>query len=299
MSDGTYPGLDTEQLKLLHNHLFPGRVKAHPHSGYAYLQAWDVRAMLVRVFGYGGFSVECLNVEHIRSDQVEQSGKTDRMNWSITVQAIVRLTIHATGAIYTEAAVATAAVPTFGEAYDQAVKSAESDALKRAATNLGTQFGLSLYNDGSTADVVKRVAAPGQKEIVDLIRQAEDPGDMGQAARERLQLSLKVHEQEQDDPIPVVPPVPAALLPQGAQEPVQDTFVSEPDPQRLALARGALEAAQAASQDQEKRANKARLNEMFTQTFAMAAQGATEEALADAMAAIDAFAAEHGLERAR
>lgn len=35
-----------------------------------------------------------------------------------------------------------------------AVKTAESDALKRAAINLGTQFGLSLYNDGSLADVV-------------------------------------------------------------------------------------------------------------------------------------------------
>jgi len=297
MSDGNHPGLDQEQLKLLHNHLFPGRVKAHPHSGYAYLQAWDVRAMLVRVFGYGGFSVECLNVEHIRSEQTEQSGGGNRMNWSITVQAIVRLTIHATGAIYTEAAVATAQVPTFGEAYDQAVKSAESDALKRAATNLGTQFGLSLYNDGSTADVVKRVAAPDQKEIVDLIRQAEEPGDMGQAARDRLQLSLKVHEQ--DDPIPVVAPVPAALLPQAPQEPVQDTFASDPDPERLEVARGALAAAEAASQDARRKVAKQRLNEMFTQTFAMSAAGASEDAIADAMAKIDEFAAEHGLENAR
>ena len=35
-----------------------------------------------------------------------------------------------------------------------AVKTAESDALKRAAINLGTQFGLSLYADGATRDVV-------------------------------------------------------------------------------------------------------------------------------------------------
>ena len=35
-----------------------------------------------------------------------------------------------------------------------AVKTAESDALKRAAINLGTQFGLSLYNNGSLKDVV-------------------------------------------------------------------------------------------------------------------------------------------------
>jgi hypothetical protein len=35
-----------------------------------------------------------------------------------------------------------------------AIKTAESDALKRAAINLGTQFGLSLYNNGSLRDVV-------------------------------------------------------------------------------------------------------------------------------------------------
>jgi hypothetical protein len=37
-----------------------------------------------------------------------------------------------------------------------AIKTAESDALKRAAINLGTQFGLSLYNNGSLQDVVVR-----------------------------------------------------------------------------------------------------------------------------------------------
>jgi hypothetical protein len=37
-----------------------------------------------------------------------------------------------------------------------AVKTAESDALKRCAVNLGTQFGLSLYQNGATVDVVQR-----------------------------------------------------------------------------------------------------------------------------------------------
>jgi hypothetical protein len=44
-----------------------------------------------------------------------------------------------------------------------ALKTAESDALKRAAIYLGTQFGLSLYKNGETADVVRRVLAPGQE----------------------------------------------------------------------------------------------------------------------------------------
>ena len=44
-----------------------------------------------------------------------------------------------------------------GDAHDMALKTAESGALKRAATNLGDQFGLSLYNDGSMLPLVKRV----------------------------------------------------------------------------------------------------------------------------------------------
>jgi hypothetical protein len=36
-----------------------------------------------------------------------------------------------------------------------AIKTAESQAFKRAAINLGDQFGLGLYNGGSTASTVK------------------------------------------------------------------------------------------------------------------------------------------------
>jgi hypothetical protein len=41
------------------------------------------------------------------------------------------------------------------------VKTAESDALKRAAICLGDQFGLSLYNNGSTAPVVRALITAG------------------------------------------------------------------------------------------------------------------------------------------
>ena len=50
-----------------------------------------------------------------------------------------------------------------GEAHDMAIKTAESDALKRAAINLGTQFGLSLYDEGSMKDVVGMTLAREEK----------------------------------------------------------------------------------------------------------------------------------------
>ena len=73
---------------------------------------------------------------------------------NVGYKVVGQLRIHATGATYTEAAVGSATLPQRGEAHDMAVKTAESDALKRAAINLGDQFGLSLYNNGAVAPVV-------------------------------------------------------------------------------------------------------------------------------------------------
>ena len=61
--------------------------------------------------------------------------------------------------MYTESAVGSA-IGSRAEAHDNAVKNAATDALKRAAMNLGTQFGLSLYDKGSTKDVIKTTLRP-------------------------------------------------------------------------------------------------------------------------------------------
>ena len=88
-----------------------------------------------------------------------QQGKT---TWKVVYEATVQLTIHQTGAVYTESAIADGVLPDFTEAADAALKSAESDALKRCAIFLGTQFGLSLYQNGSLVDVIGPVWAPDQ-----------------------------------------------------------------------------------------------------------------------------------------
>lgn len=113
----------------------------------SYLETWDVKAHLIRVFGFGEWSwdVKCAELAF----EQENSGK-----WNVAYKVIGQLKIHETKATYTEAAVGSATLPQRGEAHDMAVKTAESDALKRAAINLGDQFGLSLYNNGSAAPVV-------------------------------------------------------------------------------------------------------------------------------------------------
>ena len=142
--------LNDHQYAQLLKPLHPSRVAKRSQAGrnLSYLEAWDVKAHLIRIFGFGGWSWEVITAD--LAFESEKDGK-----WNVGYKVVGRLTIgndyHPT---YTEAAVGSATLPQRGEAHDMAVKTAESDALKRAAINLGTQFGLSLYDNGSLKDVV-------------------------------------------------------------------------------------------------------------------------------------------------
>jgi recombination DNA repair RAD52 pathway protein len=156
----THTPLTDKQLKQLTNPIHKDRVAVK--QGMSYVEAYDIKATLIRMFGFAGFSSEVTEAMIIKAVEVPQVNNNAKMNWAVTAQATVKLTIHQTGAVYTETAIAGSKQPDFTESADMAIKSAESDALKRAAIFLGTQFGLSLYNSGSMADVVKVVLAPDQ-----------------------------------------------------------------------------------------------------------------------------------------
>lgn len=147
--------LNPRQQEILLKGLNTSRISQRKGGGgraLSYLEAWDVKAHLIRIFGFGGFSSDVLTANLMFEDQVGN-------NWNVGYKVILRLHIHDLNATYTEAAVGSASLPQRGEAHDMAVKTAESDALKRAAINLGDQFGLSLYNNGSTAPVVTQTLA--------------------------------------------------------------------------------------------------------------------------------------------
>ena len=140
--------LNDQQYAQLLKPLNPSRVAKRSQAGrsLSYLEAWDVKAHLNRIFGFCNWSAEVIGADLAFEDHNEKG------QWNVGYKVVLRLTVS--NAVYTEAAVGAATLPQRGEAHDMAVKTAESDALKRAAINLGTQFGLSLYNDGSLKDVV-------------------------------------------------------------------------------------------------------------------------------------------------
>lgn len=227
-----YEPLSVEQLQALHANLNPDRVAKRQGGGgrdLSYLEAYDIKATLIRVFGYGGFSAD------VTESQIVQIMPGEGKYVTVLAKATVRITIHQTGATYTETAAASqAGSQGVGEVADFALKTAESDALKRAAIYLGTQFGLSLYDNGATRDVVRRVFAPDQADITrDLVaaRQEGTTSDpqvdaAARAARERLQQRLKVHKPDPDtDPQAAEPTEPAP------EEPAQDVQAPTGEPE--------------------------------------------------------------------
>lgn len=142
--------LNDRQYEQLLKPLNDTRVAKRGQAGrqLSYLEAWDVKAHLIRIFGFGGWSADVLESTLAFED------KNEKGQWNVGYKVTLRLSIPTLECTYTESAVGSANLPQRGEAHDMAIKTAESDALKRAAINLGTQFGLSLYNNGSMRDVV-------------------------------------------------------------------------------------------------------------------------------------------------
>ncbi|WP_327358399.1 Rad52/Rad22 family DNA repair protein [Streptomyces sp. NBC_01304] len=160
-------GLNPVQLDYLLRPIDPNRV--FETQGQSHLKAWDIRRHLNRFFGFGGWSYTTsaeLVAEHRKDDHQKKNYKTGEpygpkfTAWTVVYRAKVRLIVrdpHGNELAHFEEYAAGDAVnqPSLGDAHDMAMKTAESQALKRCAVNLGDQFGLSLYADGTTAATVQ------------------------------------------------------------------------------------------------------------------------------------------------
>jgi recombination DNA repair RAD52 pathway protein len=154
-------GLLDQQHEALMRPLRSSRVAKRQQGGktLSYLEAWDVRAHLIRMFGFANFDIELLDQQFLgMREYVTKDGKPMvEPYWFAKIQLTVRGERGQALAVYSDAAVGSNAAPDYllVDAHDNAIKTACSDALKRCAINLGTQFGLSLYDNGSTSDVVR------------------------------------------------------------------------------------------------------------------------------------------------
>jgi hypothetical protein len=179
-----------EQVKLLLQRIHPHRV--HQRDGMNHVEGYDIRAELNRVFGFGRWSEEVLDQALICEKQVKTKEYKDKRTgevkggkdaWYVVYRTRLRLTIHAPDgtllAHYDGSHVGESTHPVIGEAHGNALTNSETYALRRAAINLGDQFGLSLYNKGSMEALVRWTLVrpePAAEKV--------DPDDVPQVAAE-------------------------------------------------------------------------------------------------------------------
>lgn len=155
-----------EQYDVLLRPLRASRVSTRRQGGknLSYVEAWEIKAHLTRIFGFGRWDSEMLEYHFMTAreyPEIKEGEETGKQMVEVIYSCRIQLTVHDYKGIpicrHTEAAVGSTSGPLnmLGEHHDNALKTAASDALKRCAINLGTQFGLSLYDDGTKADVIK------------------------------------------------------------------------------------------------------------------------------------------------
>ena len=99
----------------------------------SYVEGWHVIKVANRIFGFGGWSSEKVDLKFISEDSS-----------SITYIARVKITV---GNVVKEGVGAGhGRMGGIGDKHESAIKEAETDARKRAFMQFGDQFGLSLYD---------------------------------------------------------------------------------------------------------------------------------------------------------
>lgn len=160
--------LSDKQVSVLLRPVNPSRVRSS--QGQRHMEAYDIRAHLNRVFGFARWSADVVEMTLLFEREHENSKKKEAV--SVGYRAGVRLVVAAEDgevlASYTEYAAGAASgfpVAKRADAHDMAIKTAESQALKRAAINLGDQFGLSLYGPDPSRPLVGQSLVGARVEV--------------------------------------------------------------------------------------------------------------------------------------
>ena len=115
-------------------------VKARKQGGgnVSYIEGWHAIAEANRIFGWNGWTRETMDMREVREPELVNG------NWRVGFVAKVRIEVK--GAFRDGTGFGSGIAKDLGDAYESAVKEAETDAMKRAFMTFGNPFGLALYD---------------------------------------------------------------------------------------------------------------------------------------------------------
>lgn len=132
----------TAQLRKLQRDVKAADIRKREVNGreLSYIEGWHAIAEANRIFGFDGWNRETIETRCVLSRET-------RGEFNVIYIAKVRLTVRAEADLIIREGFGTgdAKCATAGEAHDKAIKTAETDATKRALATFGKPFGLSLY----------------------------------------------------------------------------------------------------------------------------------------------------------
>ena len=168
------------QLKTLQDPLDPANVK--PRKGpngktLSYIEGWQVIEEANHIFGFGTWSRETVLMEPLHDPVlITDPDNPEKGKVVSAFFAKVRITVWSEdgsrSVVREGCGAARGFAKTAGEAIEQAIKSAETDATKRALVTFGNAFGLALYDREQ-----RQVGKPEDRR--QLAASAEPPIDTG------------------------------------------------------------------------------------------------------------------------
>lgn len=130
------------QLRALKRELKAGNIRTRQAHGreLSYIEGWHAIAEANRIFGFDAWSRETAESKCVLSREV-------RGAFHAVYVAKVRISVRVEEQVIIREGFGTgeAQSATLGEAHDKAIKTAETDATKRALATFGKPFGLALY----------------------------------------------------------------------------------------------------------------------------------------------------------
>lgn len=123
------------------------KTRVQGRAQVSYIEAWHAIAEANRIFGFGGWARETLEMRVV-AEGPREIGQYKKPGFGVSYVARVRVTVWHDGAtIIREGTGAGHGIDVdLGQCHESAAKEAESDAMKRALMTFGNPFGLALYD---------------------------------------------------------------------------------------------------------------------------------------------------------
>ena len=193
-----------EQSKALGAKLNARAVRERVHNGHSlsYIEGWHAIAEANRIFGFDGWDRETVALRC-----VWEGARAGRHGCAYIAQVRIRVRAEETLVCRDGHGSGAGAGATPGEAHENAVKEAETDATKRALVTFGNPFGLCLYDKDQKGLKRARLGKPSIPSGVvawplrgpngDLIQSCTEPVEFCSALRRAIETSGAIEDLKQ------------------------------------------------------------------------------------------------------